>query len=96
MSLEKNFQRESSEFLFVSEALLGFLYGVLGSVTGVLACASMLFSVKFHVGMRDVWMLQEMRIWMSGRLCGEGNLKRRRHFFSYTIFYYVILSSCLR
>jgi hypothetical protein len=31
-------------------------------------CASMLFSVTFYVGMRDVWMLQgsvaEMAVWM--------------------------------
>jgi hypothetical protein len=31
--------------------------GFLGSVFAVLACASMLFSVTFYVGMRDAWML---------------------------------------
>jgi len=35
-------------------ALFGFLIGVCGSVWAVLACACMLFSVKFYVGMRDV------------------------------------------
>ena len=34
-----------------------FLYGVLGSVFAVLACACMLFSVAFHVVMREVRML---------------------------------------
>jgi hypothetical protein len=38
--------------------LLGFLYGVLGSVFAGLACACMLFSVKFHVVMREVRMLR--------------------------------------
>ncbi len=57
MSAEKNFQRVSADILFVSGALLLVLYGVSGSVFGVLACASMLFSVKFHVVMREVCML---------------------------------------
>jgi len=30
------------------------LYGVLGSVFAVLACACMLFSVEFHVVLREV------------------------------------------
>jgi hypothetical protein len=51
------------------------LYSVLGFVFAVLACASMLFSVKFHVGMREVWMLQEMRVWMLERLCGKRNFE---------------------
>jgi hypothetical protein len=68
MGLEKNFQRESRAFLFVSAVLFTVLYGVLGFVFAVLACASMLFSVKFHVGMRDAWMLQETRVWILGRL----------------------------
>ncbi len=54
MSAEKKFQRGSADILFVSGALLLVLYGVSGSVFGVLACASMLFSVTFNVGMRDV------------------------------------------
>ncbi len=51
---EKNFQRGSADILFVSWALLLVLYGVSGSAFGVLACASMLVSVTFNVGMRDV------------------------------------------
>jgi hypothetical protein len=43
--------------------LLGFLVGVLGSVFAVLACASMLVSVKFHVSMREVWMLNPGAVW---------------------------------
>jgi len=39
LSAEKFFQRESAEVLFVSVALFGFLYGVLGSVFACLACA---------------------------------------------------------
>ncbi len=35
-------------------ALFLFLYGVSGSVFAVFGCASMLFSVTFYVGMRDV------------------------------------------
>ena len=35
------------------------LYGVCVSVFACLACASMLFSVKFHVVLREVWMLQK-------------------------------------
>ena len=54
MSLEKNFQSRSRFFRFVSGTLFAFLYGVLVSVFAGLACASMLFSVKFHVGMREV------------------------------------------
>ena len=54
MSAEKFFCGESSGFLFVSEGLFGFLYGVLGSVSAVLACGCMLFSVKFHVVLREV------------------------------------------
>jgi len=54
MSLEKNFQSKSQLFLFVSLALFAFLVGVLGSVFACLACTRMLFSVKFHVGMREV------------------------------------------
>jgi hypothetical protein len=68
MGLEKNFQSESRAFLFVSAVLFTVLYGVSGAVFAVLACASMLFSVKFHVGMRDVWMLQETRVWILDRL----------------------------
>ncbi len=41
----------------MSVALFRFLYAVLGSVSAVLACACMLFSVKFHVVMREVCML---------------------------------------
>ena len=55
LSAEKFFQRGSAWFLFVSVALFGFLYGVLGSVFAVLRCASMLVSVTFYVGMRDVF-----------------------------------------
>jgi len=47
MSLEKNFQRESSTFQFVFWALLVVLYGVSG-------CVWWCFSVKFNVGLRDV------------------------------------------
>jgi len=57
MSAEKNFCGESSGFLFVFEGLFLFLYGVCGSVFAGLACFSMLFSVKFHVVMREVRML---------------------------------------
>ncbi len=53
----KNFQREITGFLFVSCGLLGFLDGVSGSVFAVLECATMLFSVKFHVDKREVRML---------------------------------------
>ena len=45
-------------------ALFLFLYGVLGSVFACLACASMLVSVTFYVGMREVWMMQEPTAWM--------------------------------
>jgi hypothetical protein len=38
----------------VSVPLFGRLRGVLGSVFAVLRCASMLVSVTFYVGMRDV------------------------------------------
>jgi hypothetical protein len=55
MSAEKNFQSESFSFLFVFWALLLVLNSVLGSVFSVLACASMLFSVTFNVGMLGVW-----------------------------------------
>jgi hypothetical protein len=51
---KKFFQREGAGFLFVFHGLLGLLDGVWGSVFAVLACASMLFSVKFNVGMREV------------------------------------------
>ena len=51
------FQRESSNILFVSEELFEFLYGALGAVSANLACACMLFSVKFYVVKREVWML---------------------------------------
>jgi hypothetical protein len=54
LSAEKIFQRESSAFLFVFWALFGFLDGVSWSVFAVLACACMLFSVKFHVVKREV------------------------------------------
>jgi hypothetical protein len=54
LSAENFFQRESVGVLFVFWGLVGFLYGVLGSVFAVLACASMLFSVKFHVAKREV------------------------------------------
>ena len=53
MSAEKFFQHESAVVLFVSVALFGCLRGVLGSVSAVLRCASMLVSVTFNVGMRD-------------------------------------------
>lgn len=78
MSLEKNFQSESQLFLFVCVALFTVLYGVLGFVFACLACASMLFSVKFHVAKREVWMLQETTVWMLGRFCGKRNFRRRR------------------
>ncbi len=61
MCAEKIFCGRSLMFLFVSEALLLFLYSVSGSVSAVLACASMLFSVKFNVGLRDAWMLKGLR-----------------------------------
>jgi hypothetical protein len=80
MSLEKNFQRRSSEFLFVSVVLFGFLYGVSGSVFAVLACASMLFSVKFHVGMREVCMLHEAGVWMLWGLREERLGKKKAAF----------------
>ena len=70
MSVEKNFQREITGFLFVSYGLLGFLDGVSGSVFAVLECATMLFSVKFHVDMREVRML--LGLW------GKENFARRR------------------
>jgi hypothetical protein len=70
MCAEKFFCGGSRMFLFVSEALLLFLYGVSGSVFAVLACACMLFSVTFYVGMRDAWML------MSG--CEELCERRRK------------------
>ena len=54
MSLENFFCVRSSAFLFASVALFWFLVGVSWSVFAVLACSSMLFSVKFHVDMRDV------------------------------------------
>jgi len=54
MSLEKNFQRESSAFLFVFWALLLFLYGVFWSVFVFFAWCSMLLCVAFNVGMRGV------------------------------------------
>ena len=52
------------------EGLFLFLVGVLGFVFAVLACACMLFSVKFHVGMREVWMLVLV---VFG--CGDGGLR---------------------
>ena len=57
MGAEKIFCEWSSEFLFAVAALLRFLYGVSGSVSVVLGCASMLVSVTFYVGMRGDWML---------------------------------------
>ena len=54
LSAEKFFQREKAEVLFVSVALFGCLRGVSGSVFSVYGCASMLVSVTFYVGMRDV------------------------------------------
>ena len=59
LSAEKKFQCRSAESLFVSVGLFGLLHGVLGSVSAVSGCASMLVSVTFNVGMRGVWMLQE-------------------------------------
>jgi hypothetical protein len=58
MSLEKYFCVRSSGFLFAFHRLFAVLYGVSGFVFAGLACSSMLFSVKFHVGMREVRMLQ--------------------------------------
>jgi len=58
MSLEKFFCVRSSAFLFVFHRLFAVLYGVSGFVCAVLACSSMLVSVEFHVGMREVGMLQ--------------------------------------
>ena len=58
MSLEKFFCVRSSAFLFVFHGLFAVLYGVSGFVFAGLACSSMLFSVKFHVVMREVRMLQ--------------------------------------
>jgi hypothetical protein len=58
MSLEKNFRGLSSGFLFVFHRLFAVLYGVSGFVSAGLVCSSMLFSVEFHVGMREVRMLQ--------------------------------------
>ena len=57
MSAEIFFQCESLVFLFVFWVLFLFLYGVCGSVFVGLACACMLFSVKFHVVKREVGML---------------------------------------
>jgi hypothetical protein len=54
MSLEKKFQSENQPFQFASCGLFVVLYGVSGSVSVVLVCALMLFSVKFHVAMREV------------------------------------------
>jgi len=51
---KKFFQRESSGVLFAFVVLFGFLYDALGSVFADLGCASMLFSVTFNVGMREV------------------------------------------
>ena len=50
MSAEKFFCGRSCMFLFAFEALLPVLYSVSGSVSAVLACASMLACVTFHVG----------------------------------------------
>ena len=66
----------------------GFLGGVSGFVLAVLACASMLFSVKFHVGMREVRMLLV-------RVYGERNFARRRQLFPYTFFCPVLRAVCV-
>jgi hypothetical protein len=58
MSLEIFFQCEGLGFLFALRVLLPVLYGVSRSVFSGLACACMLACVKFHVAMREVWMLQ--------------------------------------
>ena len=57
MSAEKFFCGESYAFLFVFWVLFLVLYGVSRAVFAGLACACMLVSVEFHVGMRGVWML---------------------------------------
>jgi hypothetical protein len=54
LGAEKNFQHGSLDILFVSVALFMVLYGVSGSVLAGLACAWMLFSVKFNVAKREV------------------------------------------
>jgi len=64
MSAEKNFRGESLTFLFVFEGLFLFLYGVFGFVFAVLAWCSMLFCVKFNVGMREVRMMPQVAVWM--------------------------------
>ena len=73
MSAENFFQRESAGILFAFRELFCFLYVVLGSVFAVLACASMLVSVEFHVAKREVCMLTVVvceggaaRIWAGG------------------------------
>ena len=86
LSAEKNFQRRSAEFLFVFWALFPVLYGVSGSVFSVLGCASMLVSVTFYVGMREVWMLRSsVAKWQCGR--------RRQH--SLKVAFYHVLWSVL-
>jgi hypothetical protein len=70
LSAEKFFCIRSGTFLFAFWVLLLVLYGVSGSVFAVLACASMLFSVTFNVGMRDVWMLQ--------RALGESEFRKKK------------------
>jgi hypothetical protein len=80
LGTEKNFQRRNGGVLFVSEGLFMVLVGVSGSVFAVLACASMLFSVKFYVVLREVRMLL---------LCGKENFRRRRQLTSYAFFNYV-------
>jgi hypothetical protein len=57
LSAEKNFCSRSQAVLVVFWGLCVVLIDVFGSVFACLACACMLFSVKFHVGMRDAWML---------------------------------------
>jgi len=61
-SAEKNFCGLGSGFLFATEALFVFLYGVFWFVFAVLAWCSMLFSVKFHVVKREVRVLLEIRL----------------------------------
>jgi hypothetical protein len=64
--------------------------GVSGSVFAVLGCASMLVSVTFDVGMRDVGYVDRL-------LCGERNFARRRQLSPYTFFYQGQLAeSCMR
>jgi len=61
---KKIFSVEVLLFSLCFEGLFGFLNGISGSVSAFFAWCSMLFCVKFDVGMRGVWGMLRWALWL--------------------------------